>query len=164
MADLIPLIVLVGLGIMVAAMYDCVTTDPADVRNLPRIGWILVILLLPGVGGAIWYMAGRPLPAPDEMMHPAGQRIAPQDTDTEEMPRQSERFVAPDDDPDFIRALAEKVRHANEQRFRSDAEIRRRDDRAHGTEDGRSGDRSRRDKNRRQRKNDRRRGDDLPDA
>jgi len=151
---------------MVAAMYDCVTTDPGDVRNMPRIGWILVILLLPGVGGAIWYIAGRPLPPPDEMMHPARRKVAAQDADTEEMPRQPERFVAPDDDPEFIRGLAEKVRRANEQRFRSDAEIRRRDDRGHDTEDGHDGDRDRfrRDKNRRRRKGGGPRGEDTPES
>ena len=63
MGDLIPLLLLADLGIMVAALFDCITTESLLVRNLPKLAWIGVILILSGIGGVLWFIAGRPTPA-----------------------------------------------------------------------------------------------------
>jgi Phospholipase_D-nuclease N-terminal len=137
MGDLLPLVLLLDLGVMVAALYDCITTDASVMRNLPKSGWILVILLFSGVGGLMWFIAGRPesgaeLTSQPDTNHPAGRALRAQaaSTDTEEMPRQPRRPVAPDDDPDFLRSLADTARRADEDRLRRwEADLRLREER-----------------------------------
>ena len=40
--------------------YDAVQTDELVIRNLPKLAWIVIILLFPIVGGVAWLVAGRP--------------------------------------------------------------------------------------------------------
>ncbi len=56
--------VLIQLGLMIFCLIDCIQTDSERVRNLPKIGWILLILFFPIVGGVAWLVAGRPKPQP----------------------------------------------------------------------------------------------------
>jgi hypothetical protein len=58
MVDLLPGVI--ELGLLVFCLIDCIQTDPARIRNLPKIVWILIIILLPIVGGIAWLVAGRP--------------------------------------------------------------------------------------------------------
>ncbi|HEU0238326.1 MAG TPA: PLDc N-terminal domain-containing protein [Micromonosporaceae bacterium] len=145
MGGLLTLVLLIDLAVMVAAFYDCISTDPAAVRNLPKVVWVLVILLLTGIGGLIWFSAGRPVrtPGPIDSNHPAGRALRSElSADTEEMPRQSEmsggprRPIAPDDDPDFLRSLGEQTRRATEERLRRwEADLRLREERLRERED-----------------------------
>ncbi|WP_454048598.1 PLDc N-terminal domain-containing protein [Cellulomonas sp. Marseille-Q8402] len=52
--------VIIELGLLVYCLVDCIQTDSWRVRNLPKGGWILLIVLLPLVGGIAWLVAGRP--------------------------------------------------------------------------------------------------------
>ena len=52
--------VLIQLGLLIYCLIDCIQTDSALVRNLPKVGWILLILFFPFVGGIAWLVAGRP--------------------------------------------------------------------------------------------------------
>lgn len=72
---------LAALAFAVFAVVDCALTERARVRALPRVVWILLILVLPVLGGALWFLIG------------AGRRGA----------TPVRRYVGPDDDPDFIR-------------------------------------------------------------
>ena len=137
MGDFLPLVLLLDLGVMVAALYDCITTDASAMRNLPKAGWIVVILLFSGIGGLMWFIAGRPeagseLAPPADSNHPAGRALRTQaaSADTEEMPRQPRRPVAPDDDVEFLRSLADRTRRADEERLRRwEADLRLREER-----------------------------------
>jgi hypothetical protein len=139
MGDLLPLVLLVDLGVMVAALYDCITTDSMLVRNLPKMGWIAVILLLSGIGGVLWFIAGRPQAVPESshLNHPAGSALRSSVTaDTEEMPRQPRRPMAPDDDPEFLRGLDDRMRLADEERLRRwEADLRLREEQLRKRED-----------------------------
>jgi hypothetical protein len=45
------------------ALYDVVTVDPSQVRNLPKVMWLLVVLLLLPIfnlGAILWVLLGRP--------------------------------------------------------------------------------------------------------
>lgn len=44
----------------VYCVVDVVTRRPQDVRNLPKIGWLVLVLLFPVVGSVAWLVAGRP--------------------------------------------------------------------------------------------------------
>ncbi|MFD4291885.1 PLD nuclease N-terminal domain-containing protein [Rhodococcus sp. NPDC058505] len=70
------LIVLAGITALVWVwpVVDVHTRAPWQVRVLPRTAWLAVTLLLPGIGGALWLLVGRPrrpMPLPEQHVHPA---------------------------------------------------------------------------------------------
>jgi hypothetical protein len=66
------------------------------VRNLPKFLWVAICLLVPGIGGLLYLVAGRPNGASSE-------------TSTSKGRRGQFRTVAPDDDPEFLRNLADRL-------------------------------------------------------
>ena len=92
---------LATLALLVYCLIDCIQTDSALVRNLPKPFWLILIVLLPLVGGIAWLVAGRP-----ERTEPAatGRGSWPQ-------PRgrgasaQPPRPLGPDDDEEFLRQM-----------------------------------------------------------
>jgi hypothetical protein len=113
MGDLFPLLLLAVVAVTAAAMFDCVTTDDRAVRQFPKGVWLAVILLLPGIGGVMWFAAGRtPVPAvPPHIAsgHPAGRGRVEAQAAAEE-PAPARRVLAPDDDPEFLARLSEQLR------------------------------------------------------
>ncbi|MGI8576822.1 MAG: PLDc N-terminal domain-containing protein [Nocardioidaceae bacterium] len=88
--------VLVVLLIVVLAVYcliELAQSDPADVRQLPRGLWALIVLI-PLLGPVAWLVYGRPNG----------------DTPGPKTPKARPRVVAPDDDPDFLRSLRQPRR------------------------------------------------------
>jgi len=75
------------------ALIDCVQTPARSARSLPKAVWILVIVLLPGLGGVAWLFLGRERSAGSAGWFLSG-RSAP---------------TAPDDDPDFLRQLGDQT-------------------------------------------------------
>lgn len=93
--------VLVGLAVLAFWLYclfDVITTPDEEARNLPKILWVLVILLLPLVGGLFWLLLGRP-------HGPRATRVPPPDTT-----KRTQAPKGPDDDPDFLRDLDRRLR------------------------------------------------------
>jgi len=41
-------------------LVDVITTDPSACRNLPKAMWVVIVLLIPGIGALVWVMIGRP--------------------------------------------------------------------------------------------------------
>ena len=41
-------------------IFDVIGTDESACRNLPKTMWLLLVLLLPAVGGVAWLIMGRP--------------------------------------------------------------------------------------------------------
>ena len=80
------------------AVVDCALFDRSRIRGLPRGWWIVVILLVPIIGGALWFVVGRGRPL--KLGRGGGGR----------------RSSAPDDDPEFLRRLREDAAH--EERIR----------------------------------------------
>lgn len=90
------LLSLLVLGVTLYALIDCLRTPAEQVRNLPKVLWMLLIVLLAVVGPLAWLLVGRQRPAPG--------------------PRRSRpRPVAPDDDPDFLRDLDVERRRREQQ-------------------------------------------------
>jgi Phospholipase_D-nuclease N-terminal len=42
------------------ALLDCIATDSAMCRNLPKPMWIILVLFLPDIGALAWLLLGRP--------------------------------------------------------------------------------------------------------
>ena len=103
------IVVVAVLSLLLAAycVLDVATSRPADVRGLPKPLWFPV-LLLPLIGPAAWWLAGRPAPGSAR----STPRVLP--------PAEPSR--SPDDDEDFLRQLR---RRAEEQRRQAEEQQRR---------------------------------------
>lgn len=83
------------LAIFVYGLVDVIRTDRHLARGISKTSWIIVMVVLPVVGAALWFIIGRPrgaAPAPQARSHP----------------------LAPDDDPDFLRNLENRRRNQTE--------------------------------------------------
>lgn len=62
MPDIVGAVVGIGLLVLwIYCLYDVITTDAAIVRNLPKVVWLVVVLLLADIGSILWLALGRPL-------------------------------------------------------------------------------------------------------
>jgi hypothetical protein len=87
MVRLLPIFVFLALDIY--AVIDAIQTDDDRVKHLPKLIWILLILLFTPIGAVAWLVAGRD----------RGQQSGRQRPFRPSPPR------GPDDDPDFLRNL-----------------------------------------------------------
>ena len=51
--------VIAALVFTIFAAVDCALTERARVRGMPKSLWLLVVLVLPVLGGALWFLIGR---------------------------------------------------------------------------------------------------------
>ena len=115
MLRLLPMLLILALALF--AVIDCLSRDDDEIRGLPKVLWVLVILLFPLLGSLAWFIAGRPrgagLPGRGGSGGPAagpgagpGERRFGRSTGGST----GGRVVAPDDDPEFLRRLDEQRR------------------------------------------------------
>ena len=107
------------LGLWVFALLDVITSDPAAVRNLPKLGWFFIVLLLGelAIGPVLWFIAGRPQGPARSLPYKGNTGIPP------EYDRPGRATAAsPDDDAVF---LAELKTRAEEQRKRAAEQAKR---------------------------------------
>ena len=57
-----PFLSLILLALMIVTLIDVITRDESQVRYLPRLVWILLVVLVPLVGAIIWWAVGREYP------------------------------------------------------------------------------------------------------
>jgi hypothetical protein len=95
------LVFLVQLVLAVMALISCLSAEEDGIRGLPRLVWVLVILLFPFVGPVAWFLAGRPRPAAATGGAPGAGGAGPTGRGLPER----RRPVAPDDNPEFLRGL-----------------------------------------------------------
>jgi hypothetical protein len=94
---------LVMLGLWIFCIIDVITTPPDRTRNLPKLAWLLLVVLLVDIGSIAWLIAGRNWTAQDGL--PVGARRTGR-----------AKPANPDDDEEFLAALRER---AEEQRRRA---------------------------------------------
>ena len=101
----------------VYSLFDVITSDAAAVRNLPKLAWFVLVLLLGelAIGPLLWFLAGRPVGAARPA--PASRGVPP------EYDRPGRAVAAsPEDDAAFLASLRER---AEEQRKRAAERARR---------------------------------------
>ena len=91
----LPIILMVVL--LVAALVDVIRIDPSRVRALPKALWAVIVIAIVIIGPILWFTLGR-------------ERLERRDGGRYRGP------VAPDDDPEFLRRIADEK--AQEQRIR----------------------------------------------
>jgi hypothetical protein len=107
-----------GVAAVVFTIYaavDCALFDRTRIRGLPRGWWIVVILLVPVIGAALWFIVGR------------GRAIR--------VGKVNPHSNAPDDDPDFLRGLRADAEHQERIR-RLEQELEQLDQELDGGDDG----------------------------
>ena len=111
---------LLELVLLVYCVLNIITTPEHEVRNLPKLLWLALVILLPLVGGIAWLVGGRPI---GPRSRPGG---LPYKGNTGRFPEYDRpgRAAAqnPDDDEAFLRGLRER---AEEQRKRAAEQARR---------------------------------------
>ena len=113
---------LIALGLMVYCLIDCWQTPEAQVRSLPKVAWIILILLVPFVGPIAWILMGRPQDAPARTWAPgSGFPEA-------ERPRP----MAPDDDPAFLRQVQAETQDHEAMLKKWEADLKRREQEMRG--------------------------------
>lgn len=98
---------LIALGVWIFCIIDVITTPSEQVRNLPKLAWIFIVLLLVDIGSVAWLFAGRPW-TPRSSVQGGGRLTSGT--------RKANRPSNPDDDEEFLAGL--KAR-AEEQRRRA---------------------------------------------
>ncbi len=53
-------VALIFLAFWLYALYDVITTNEALVRHLPKVAWVIIVILLSEIGAAAWFLLGRP--------------------------------------------------------------------------------------------------------
>ncbi len=94
-----------GLAISIYCLIDCVRTDDDEVRGLPKIVWVFVILLFPFAGGAGWLIAGRPRSILEAAPGGFGRLGGGSGTAGRPGPGRKAPPTGPDDDPDFLKGI-----------------------------------------------------------
>ncbi|CAL9493418.1 hypothetical protein SUDANB106_03311 [Streptomyces sp. enrichment culture] len=94
MLRLLPTVLI--LAVWIYAFIDCLNTPENEVRKLPKLAWVFIIVLFGSVlfGPIAWFLAGRP------------RRNAPYGATRPD----ERRWVAPDDNPDFLKSINERGR------------------------------------------------------
>jgi hypothetical protein len=137
MGRLIPLLALADLAIMVIALIDCLSVEEFQIRALPRIAWVFLILLFSPVGGIAWFVAGRP-----ERTTGTGGRAGtwrpgsgfpeaerPQAKNRGRTVPYQDASIPPDDDPEFLRRLNAKAQREDSDLLRQwELDLRRREE------------------------------------
>lgn len=108
---------LLMLAVWIYAFVECLNTPEQEVRKLPKVAWVIIILLFVPLGPIAWFIAGRP------------RRNAPYGA----VRSDERRWVAPDDNPNFLKSLDERDgeqerRDRGRERERGDRERRPRRD------------------------------------
>ena len=53
------LMFIVPIALIIFALVDLITSDDYQVKHLPKMAWLFVIILLPVVGSIVWLLVGK---------------------------------------------------------------------------------------------------------
>jgi hypothetical protein len=112
--------VLLLLALDVFCVIDLIQTPEGEVRNLPKVAWLFLILLFPPIGAIAWLAAGRPQRAAGPRS--AYERALPAYPEYDRPGRAA--GLTPESDEEFLRRVRER---AEEQRRKAAEEKRRRE-------------------------------------
>ncbi|MDG4857306.1 PLD nuclease N-terminal domain-containing protein [Streptomyces sp. T-3] len=122
------LMFIIPLALTIYAFIDCLNTPEDESKHLPKIAWVFIILLFWIVGPIVWLAAGKQRTAPE------GGR-----TPSEWHRKHKPKYVAPDDNPEFLQSLRDSNKKDESLMKDWEADLRRREEelkRREGDDDG----------------------------
>lgn len=110
------LLSLLSFGFFLYCLLDVALSESTLVRNLPKLTWVFIVVFVPLIGGIVWLVAGRPERA---ALAPGSTRSRGQggrnaSTRGHPVRRREPPPRGPDDDPDFLRRLDDRLREERE--------------------------------------------------
>lgn len=87
--------VLVLVALYISFIIDVLRTPRLEARTLPKLLWLALVVLIPIIGGILWFFLGRPRPTNGGVFRRRGP-MAPDD-DPKFLKRSRRRSVAPAD-------------------------------------------------------------------
>jgi hypothetical protein len=115
-------VALLEIGLLIFCLIDVIQTPADEIRGLGKGLWVVLIIILPLVGGIAWIVAGRPVRnAPGSGWRPGSGFPESQ------RPRPTRAPVGPDDDPDFLREMRNVNTEQEETLKRWEEDLRRRE-------------------------------------
>ncbi|WP_309128395.1 PLDc N-terminal domain-containing protein [Microbacterium sp.] len=93
----------------VFSIVDCAVQPAERHRGVSKAKWVLIVVLLPVIGGILWFAIGRRRPGHDDSP-----------------------LFRPDDDPEFLRGISRKEQDARIKQL--EEELARLDDETDGTD------------------------------
>ncbi|MFJ3825128.1 PLD nuclease N-terminal domain-containing protein [Streptomyces nodosus] len=110
---------LLVLALLIYAFIDCLNTPEEQVRGLPKVVWLIIILLFGEVlvGPILWLLVGK-----------VRQTPANGATPSEWHRNHTTAWVAPDDNPEFLKSLKEENKKDEALLKDWEADLRRRED------------------------------------
>ncbi|MFJ9518885.1 PLD nuclease N-terminal domain-containing protein [Kitasatospora sp. NPDC101801] len=116
MLRILPPLLLLALWIW--AFIDCLTTPEQEVKHLPKVAWVIIVLLFPLVGSIAWLAIGKRRGGPTSA-------------------RATGRQVAPDDNPEFLASLKKDQGDRDAELLKEwEADLRRREEELRDKGDG----------------------------
>lgn len=122
MARLYLLLFIAQILLAIIALISCLSAEEGEIRALPRIVWVIVILLFPLVGAIAYLVAGRPqtVGGRSDQWRPGGGFPEP---------TRPPRSQAPDDDPEFLRGIDARTAREDAELLRQwEEDLKRRED------------------------------------
>lgn len=93
---------ILAVAIYIYCIIDVIRTPGSEMRTLPKWVWLVLVVLVPLIGSALWLVLGRVWRSPGSRF---GRRRGP---------------LAPDDDPTFLKKLDDDVWSKKMQRRRGE--------------------------------------------
>ena len=112
---------LLVIALMLGALVDIIRREDSQVRFLPKMAWIVIVILLPLIGSLLWFAIGREYSE-------AGLRIPRMRAATRPAPTRVDPVpMRPVDDRSTEEQIADLDREIEEWRLRAEIEKRRRE-------------------------------------
>lgn len=118
-----PFLSLIVLGVMIFALVDIIRRDDSEVKHLPKVMWVVIVILLPIIGTVLWFALGRVYPE-------GGPRMPRPSARTTSAPAPVRREERTTEQRTTEQQLADLEREIEEDRLRRELDRRRRDERS----------------------------------
>ncbi|HVQ93401.1 MAG TPA: PLD nuclease N-terminal domain-containing protein [Mycobacteriales bacterium] len=121
------------LALWLYCLLDAISTDQAEVRSLPKVAWVFIVLLTFEVGAVLWLLFGRPRRGtqrpPAGRSRPTGRYDSWSSWTRPTTGTGRSGKPAPDDDPEFLAGLGRRANDEHKELLDQwEADLRRREE------------------------------------